>query len=465
MRLSTTRLTYLFIRGWALSCTNSVPRQPANESVRNETPENEPGFSEYIRQTEPLSAEQELATFGLPPGFQIELYAAEPNIGKPINMAFDAKGRLWVTHTVEYPFAAKPGHGHHRVTILEDTNQDGKADLFTNVADTLNIPIGVLPGAQGHVVFSIPNVYRFTDANQDAQPERSQRLPGPFGFKDTHGMVNHLTRGYDGWIHACHGFSNTSRLAGADGDSVVMQSGNTFRFRADGSRVEQTTFGRVNPFGLVYDNWGYLYSTDCHTSPLYQLIRGASYPHFGKPETGVGFAPVMKQLEQEATALAGIVLPSSHLFPEAFETSFYVGDVARSRIYRNSYQWRGSSPTAKLEADFLRTTDPWFRPVDLLEGPDVALYVADFYNRIIGHYEVLLDHPGRDRLRGRIWRITYQGRTQPLSRTGWTKAPVGELIRALQTGNLPIRMLVTDQLVNRVGKPAGDELVQIASRK
>src|SRR5438046_9602395 len=79
------------------------------------------------------------------------------------------------------------------------------------------------------------------------------------------------------------------------------------------------------------------------------------------------------------------------------------------RINRDSFAWHGSTRVAREEADFLRSDDPWFRPVDLQLGPDGALYVADFYNRIIGHYEVPLDHPGRDRERGRIWRIVYRG--------------------------------------------------------
>ena len=95
--------------------------------------------------------------------------------------------------------------------------------------------------------------------------------------------------GYDGWMHACHGFTNQSAVAGSDGDTIRMISGNTFRFRRDGSRVEHTTYGRINPFGLAYDELGYLYSTDCHTSPLYQLIRGADYTQWGKEEQ-MGFA-------------------------------------------------------------------------------------------------------------------------------------------------------------------------------
>ena len=63
----------------------------------------------------------------------------------------------------------------------------------------------------------------------------------------------------------------------------------------------------------------------------------------------------------------------------------------------------------KEEADFLTSEDPWFRPVDIQVGPDGALYIADFYNRIIGHYEVPLNHEGRDRERGRIWKVAYVG--------------------------------------------------------
>lgn len=419
-------------------------------------------FSVHIRTTEARTPEDERLGFKLPEGFEITCFAAEPQIGKPINMAFDAKGRLWVTQSFEYPFPATPGKGKDKLTILEDTDEDGKADKFTVFSDTLNIPIGVLPLNDGAVVYSIPNVYKYTDANGDGKADGQQVLLGPFKTHDTHGMINNLVRGYDGWVHACHGFSNRDTVAGADGDSISMISGNTFRFRPDGSRAEKTTDGRINPFGLVYDERGYVYSTDCHTSPLYQLIRHADYTQWGKEE-GMGFAPDMTSLSDEATALAGIGYYADKLFPETFRSNFYVGDVVRCRVYRYSGSFNGATPVGKREEDFMLSDDPWFRPVDVKLGPDGALYIADFYNSIIGHYEVPLNHPKRDHVRGRIWRITYKGKSN--EKKDWTAAAVNELLEALDMDNQFIRMTAADQLADRIGRPAIQPLTATLNEK
>lgn len=415
-------------------------------------------FNEHIRSTEARTPEEERQGFELPEGFEIQLFASEPDIGKPLNIAFDAQGRLWVTQSYEYPFPAEPGEGSDRLSILEDTDGDGKADKFTHFEDTLNIPIGVLPVNDEAFAYSIPNLYRFSDTNGDRQADRSEVVLGAFGHRDTHGMVNNLTRGYDGWIYTCHGFTNTSTIAGADGDSISMTSGNTFRFRPDGSRVEQTTFGQVNPFGLAFDEWGYLYSTDCHTSPIYQLIRGADYPHFGKKEVGIGFGPDSKPMGEESTALAGLVYYAASQFPEEYQNNFYIGDVVTCRVHRNSFEFKGSTPVARAEEDLVKSADPWFRPVDIKMGPDGALYVADFYNSIIGHYEVPLDHPKRDKVRGRIWRITYTGAKNNSENINLQEKNINELISALDDDNLHIRMTAADQLADRFGQQAARPL-------
>lgn len=408
-------------------------------------------YAEHVRTSKYQTPEEERLSFKLPPGFEVTLFASEPDIIKPMNMEFDDRGRLWVTQSGEYPMAAGKGDGKDRITILEDKNGDGKADTFTHFDDNLNIPIGVMPVSDGAIAYSIPNLYYFKDANQDGKADSKKVLLGPFGHKDTHGMVNNIMRGYDGWLHICHGFSNTSTVAGTDGDSITMVSGNTFRVKMDGSHVEQTTFGRVNPFGYAYDEKGFLYSVDCHTKPIAQLISGGDYPHFGrKAPDGLGFAPEMMSYDLASTALAGLVYYTGNQFPEKYQKSFFTGDVVTCRIDRNTISFNGSSPVSKKEEPFLVSEDPWFRPVDVKLGPDGSLYVADFYNRIIGHYEVPLNHPGRDRVSGRIWKITYKGDQgdKRMTITDWSKSTLSQLIAGLKHPQLNTRLKVADRIVD-----------------
>src|SRR5207244_549043 len=108
-------------------------------------------------------------------------------------------------------------------------------------------------------------IYRMS--GEDHETKRDV-LYGTYGFADTHGMTGNFVWGLDGWVYVCHGFSNTSTVKGADGSKITMNSGNTYRIKPDGSHVEQFTWGQVNPFGLVFDPLGNLYSADCHTKPV-----------------------------------------------------------------------------------------------------------------------------------------------------------------------------------------------------
>jgi len=419
-------------------------------------------FAQNVRPTEPLLAEDELKTFHLPPGFEIQLVASDPQISKPMNIAFDASGRLWITDTLEYPFPAKEGtKGRDSVKVLEDTDGDGRADKITTFVDGLNIPIGILPYKNGVIVYTIPNVYFFQDTDGDGKSDKQDLLYGSIGSTDTHGMTASFRRGFDGWMYATHGFSNTSNITAKDGSSIRIQSGNTYRVRVDGSHVEQWTWGQVNPFGLFFDSLGNLYSADCHSSPLYQLLRGAYYPSFGKAHDGLGFGPIMMKHSHSSTGLCGVVLYSDDKFPAEFQNNYFIGNVVTSRVNRDSIIEKGSTRLAKEEKDFLKSDDPWFRPVDLQMAPDGSLYVSDFYNKIIGHYEVDLKHPGRDRTRGRIWKIVYKGENaKPAAAPDLSKAAVPELIAAMGSSNLTQRSLATSELSDRIGATAVEPVKQ-----
>lgn len=420
-----------------------------------------------VRETAPLSPEQQRAKLKVPEGFEVQLFAAEPMINKPINLAFDDRGRLWVSSTVEYPYAAERERwadaegtrvrdSRDAIKILEDTDGDGRADTATDFADGLNIPTGVLPWhraehAAGCIAWSIPNIWYLADTDGDGKCDRREVLFGPLGYeKDTHGMCSSFRLGPDGWVYATHGFNNTSHFrvreenlpegvqAGDPGTELNLHSGNVFRFQPDGSRVEIWSWGQVNPFGLAFDRRGNLYSADCHSAPVYQLLRGAHYPSFGKPHDGLGFGPAMIEHTHGSTGICGIAFVDGGTWGADWNDHVLIGNVVTSRVNLDRIEWRGTTPVAIEQPDFVVSDDPWFRPVDLRIGPDGALYVADFYNRIIGHYEVPLDHAGRDRERGRIWRI--------VKTDGESKAPPEPLLRRVLN---PVAALRSDRALER----------------
>jgi len=364
-------------------------------------------FSGHVRNTKPLSVAAEQAAFHLPPGFRIDCVASEPDIQKPMNLAFGEDGRLWLTCSVEYPFPAEPGKGRDAIKVIEETSPGvWRVDTF---AEDLNIPIGLLPWEDGVICYSIPDILLLRDTDGDGRVDQRKKLYGPFDTsRDTHGMVNGLTLAPDGWIHACHGFNNQSEVAGADGHRVRLHSGNTFRFRPDGSRIEHYSRGQVNPFGLAYGPNGDLFTADCHSKPLTLILPGSWHKSFARPHDGRGFMPELMQHTHGSTAICGLAWGANTHFPATYHDSFFSGEVSACRINRNRISYRGSTATATEMPDFLTCDDPWFRPVDLAVSPDGSLFVADFYNKIIGHYEVDLKHPGRDRHRGRIWRIRHE---------------------------------------------------------
>lgn len=418
--------------------------------------------AELVVSAPPKTPEEERQALHVPPGFEVQLVASEPDIHKPINIAFDDRGRLWVTDTVEYPFPAPEGaKTRDTVKILDDFDENGKARKITTFADNLNIPIGVLPqGDNAAIVYSIPYIWKMTDTHGTGRADKREVLLGTYAHDDTHGMTGSFTEGFDGWIYAVHGFRNTSTVKASDGSQIAMNSGNTYRFRRDGSHIEYYTHGQVNPFGLCFDPLGNLFSSDCETMPITLLIRESYHPSFGKPHDGLGFTPEICDHMYGSTAIAGLCDYVADQFPPEYRNRMFVGNVVTNRINDAMLTPRGSGFHADDVPDFVVTDDGWFRPVNIKLGPDGALYVSDFYNRIIGHYEVDLHHPGRDKQRGRIFRIVYKGNggVVPAKKFDLTRADIGQLIDDLASPNLTIRMMSMNRVADVIGQPAAGPL-------
>jgi len=451
----------------------------------------------------PKSPAEERALFHVPAGFEIQLVAAEPEIQKPLNLAFDGAGRVWVTGSTLYPWPAQrdargepiasfqknwddnnlafraastppepPAYGLDTVRVLSDFGPDGRARQATVFADGLNIPVGILPlpralGAKGDtvLVFSIPAIWRLTDTDGDGRADVREKLYDGFGFKDTHGMSSNYWLWLDGWVYGTHGFANKSEVTDRTGRTVTLTSGNTYRFRPDGSRFEVFVNGQTNPFGLAFDARGDLYTADSHSKPVYLLLPGGYYEGIGKEHDGLGFAPPITTDDHGSSAIAGIAHYWAPQFPGEFRDNLFNGNPVTRRVNRTRLDWRGSSPTAVRQPDFLSSDDPAFRPVQVKLGPDGALWVADFYNPIIGHYEVPLTHPARDHAHGRIWRVVWRGLDGTVAAPGLPDLAALrtlELAKRIADPNTVVRSLATAELLARLDAAAAGPALRTA---
>jgi putative heme-binding domain-containing protein len=156
----------------------------------------------------------------------------------------------------------------------------------------------------------------------------------------------------------------------------------------------------------------------------------------------------MCQHTHGSTGICGIVYLDGGVWGPEWDDHILLGNCVTSRVNHDHVTFTGSTPKANEKPDFITSDDPWFRPVDLQLGPDNALYIADFYNKIIGHYEVPLDHKGRDKTRGRIWRIVKKQTATALPRL--TDLTPEQLVKELNSPNLTRRWLATHLLPARL---------------
>ena len=173
-----------------------------------------PTVANYEKRPQPLTFQHPLSVKGsmertqVPADCRLQLFAAEPDIAKPIFMAWDERGRLWVAETRDYPHDVKPdGMGNDSIKICEDTDGDGKADKFTVFADHLNIPTGFVFANGGIIVAQPPRFLFLKSSKGDDKADIRQEIMTGWGVSDTHAQANNLHWGYDNWLYGCVGYS------------------------------------------------------------------------------------------------------------------------------------------------------------------------------------------------------------------------------------------------------------------
>ena len=227
--------------------------------------------------TPALSPAEARARFTLPPGYEIRLFAAEPDIANPVAMTWDERGRLWVVELYEYPLGARPGEApRDRVKILEDTDADGRVDSVKVFADGLNLATGVLVANDGVYVGQAPHLLFLEDTDGDDVADRRTVVQTGFGLEDRHELLNGFTWGPDGQMYMTHGVFTHTRAVDPDageGEPVVLTAG-VARFHPGTRRLEVFAEGTSNPWGVDFDAAGNLYIADRDNAVIRRVSQG-----------------------------------------------------------------------------------------------------------------------------------------------------------------------------------------------
>jgi putative membrane-bound dehydrogenase-like protein len=423
------------------------------------------------RMQQPLDPAESMKHMHLPEGFEVQLYAADPDIARPIAMAWDERGRLWIAETVDYPNDRQPpGQGHDRIVICEDTDGDGRADKFTVFDDKLSIPTSLAFANGGLVVTQAPDTLFLKSSKNDDRADVRTVLFSGWGTRDTHAGPSNLRPGPDNWLWGTVGYSG---FRGTIGGKEQRFSQGVFRMRPDGSELEFLGSTSNNTWGLGFSESGDVFGStanDQHSFHLalpnrvFENVRGWSSRGLVGIEDHKKIHPTTPNVRQVDwhggfTAAAGHALYTAQSFPAEYrDRAAFVCEPTGHLVHVDNLVPQGSGFVARDGWNLLASDDEWTAPVAAEVGPDGALWVIDWYNFIVQHNPTpagfktgkggAYETPLRDKTHGRIYRIVWTGakKASPMRLDG---RDADGLIAALGHENLFWRQTAQRLLVER----------------
>lgn len=428
---------------------------------------------------DPLSPEASKALSQVPPGFSLELFAAEPDIINPIAINWDEKGRLWVIETVDYPNTVREVRtvGDDRIKICEDTDGDGRADKFTIFADQLNIPTSMAFVNGGVLISQAPYFIFLKDENGDDKADVREIVMDGWGTFDTHAGPSNLQYGMDNQIWGVVGYSGFKGSIGGEEERTFRQG--IYRLSRDFQQLEMLTRTSNNTWGLGFTEENDVFaSTANNTHSVFMSIPDASFTDVkGIPLSGsrkidghYAMHPITRNFRQVDvfggfTAAAGHHFYTARNYPERFHDRIaFVCEPTGNLVHAALIEKQGAGFVEKDGWNLFASADEWSSPVEAKVGPDGQVWIADWYNFIVQHNPTPTEERGgfagengkgnayvnplRDREHGRIWRVVYKkdpaGKQFSLDRN----KPDG-LLAALQSDNLFWRMTAQRLIVER----------------
>jgi putative membrane-bound dehydrogenase-like protein len=437
----------------------------------------------HRRMQEPASPAESMRHMVVPRGFEVRLFAAEPDIIKPICMAWDHRGRLWIAESLDYPNDRQPeGKGHDRIKICEDTDGDGRADRFTVFAEGLSIPTSLAFARGGVVVQQAPETLFLKDNDGDDRTDVRQVLLSGWGLRDSHAGPSNLRWGLDNWLWGIVGYSG---FEGRVGGKPLRFLQGIYRFRPDGSELEFLRSTNNNSWGLGFSEEGLVFGSTANGCPsvylpipnrYYDQVRGASAGALQSIASSYRFYPLNDKVRQVDwhggfTAGAGHALYTARAYPPQYwNSTAFVAEPTGHLVATFTLQRRGSDVASYNGWNLVASDDEWSAPIVAEVGPDGQVWVIDWYNYIVQHNPTPKGFttgqgnayvtPLRDRTHGRIYRVVAQnGSTAPTLALDPDNGP--QLVAALRNDNQFWRMHAQRLLVERGRRDVEPALIQL----
>lgn len=449
---------------------------------------------------EALKPDESKKLMQVPVDFDIQLFAAEPDITNPIAMAWDERGRLWIVESVDYPntFLETDGAANDRIKICEDTNGDGKADKFTVFADKLNIPTSIVFANGGVVVAMAPHLVFLKDTNGDDKADVRENIMTGWEKNDTHFGPSNLQYGFNNkiWGVVGSGYIGTTK----DGKSMNFRTG-VYNLNPDGTEVDflANTSNNTWGLGLTEDNNVFISTANNTHSAFYSMparfmqrnLAGSTVQAVQKIDGHYDshtMTPNLRQVDVVGgfTSAAGHHFYTARSFPKSYWNRVaFVCEPTVRLVHNAIIEPQGAGFTEKDGWNFLASTDEWVGPVHAEVGPDGALWVADWYNFIIQHNvfverqapsEMVLPFkdqprgqgnafisPLRDVNFGRVYRIVYK-KAKPYQPVALAKNDPKGLVAALENDNMFWRMTAQRMLVESKDQSVLPELYRIIGK-
>ncbi len=390
-----------------------------------------------------------ISTFSIADGFQIELVAMEPLISDPVAMEIDEHGDVYVVEMHGYPLDVA---GSGVVKKLFDDNHDGVFDRSEVFFDSLTLPTGIMKWKQGVLVADPPDLFYLEDTDQDGRADKKEIMLTGFALSNPQHNFNTPIYGLDNWIYLANEgtyeseffgdiFGDTGseiHFPGRPDSPTLPKNANNLNVRVDLNNFQLEMLSGDSQYGHTFDQWGHHFNTT-NWSHIYHEVINAHYIGRNQdleipssmqyvPDYGIGFElyPITQNPEHQLltdvgaiTSSCGITWYLGDLFPEPYHEVVFIAEPTHNLVHTDIMYDKGATFGSGKQfegREFLASTDGWFRPVNFYIGPDGALYMLDFYRKIIEHPEWISEevvnsgelYQGMDQ--GRIYRITPTGR-------------------------------------------------------